>query len=86
MMDKSTLTREQGVLQTLLRQLRQEANLRQQDLAERIGEPQSFISKYESGERRLDIVELRQICSAIGISLTTFVRRFEDEMDRHNAP
>lgn len=84
-MDKSALTREQAVLQALLRQLRMEADLRQQDLAERIGEPQSFVSKYESGERRLDIVELRQICAALGISLVSFIHRLEGEWHKHNA-
>ena len=85
-MDKSTLTSEQTALQELLRQLRQDAGLRQQDLADRIGEPQSFVSKYESGERRLDIVELRQICAAIGVSLSSFIQRFEEKVNKHNAP
>lgn len=62
----------------LLRQLRVEARLRQADLAERLGRPQSFVSKYESGERRLDLVELRDICSILGIPLAEFVQRFEE--------
>ena len=64
-------------LQALLRTIRLEAGLRQSDLAACLGRPQSFVSKYESGERRLDLVELRQICQAVGISLEEFVRRFE---------
>lgn len=70
--------RQQAVLQNLLRQWRVNANLRQQDVAERIGKPQPFVSKYESGERRLDLVELRLICKAMDISLEEFVRRFEE--------
>jgi transcriptional regulator with XRE-family HTH domain len=50
------------------------------DLARRIGQPQSFVSKYESGERRLDLVELREICDAVGVSLEVFVRRFEESL------
>jgi ppGpp synthetase/RelA/SpoT-type nucleotidyltranferase len=46
------------------------------DLAERLKKPQSFVSKYESGERRLDLVELNEVCDKIGIRLMTFVRRF----------
>ncbi len=65
-------------LQGLLREARTAAGLRQADLARRLGKPQSFVSKYESGERRLDLVELRQVCAAIGISLEELVRRFED--------
>jgi len=46
-------------------------------LAVKLGQPQSFISKYESGERRLDLLEIRQICHAVGIPLNEFVERFE---------
>jgi transcriptional regulator with XRE-family HTH domain len=35
------------------------------------------MSKYESGERRLDLLELRQICEAVGMPLSKFVRLFE---------
>ena len=73
-----TLKVEQERLQTLLRVVRLEAGLRQTDLAKRLGLPQSFISKYESGERRLDLPELREVCKALGIPLKEFVRRFED--------
>ena len=75
--DKSIYTTQQERLQALLRQVRIEAGLRQVDLAQRLGEPQSFVSKYESGQRRLDLVELRQVCDAMGIRLVELVRRFE---------
>ena len=65
----------------LLRRLRTEAGLRQKDLADRLGQPQSFVSKYESGERRLDLIELRQICRAMGMPFEEFVRRFEGATD-----
>lgn len=70
----------QKVLQDLLRQVRLEAGFRQVDLAEHLGQPQSFVSKYESGERRLDILELRQICDTLGISLQEFVNKLEDSL------
>lgn len=63
----------------LVRQIRLDAGLRQGDLAEKLRQPQSFVSRYESGERRLDLLELRQVCAVLGVSLTDFVRRFEDE-------
>lgn len=69
---------QQKYLQNLLRQIRLEAGLRQVDLAEMLGQSQSFISKYEAGERRLDILELRQICQTVGISLEEFARRLEE--------
>jgi len=63
----------------LLRQSRIEAGVRQVDLAKCLKRPQSFISKYESGERRLDVLELRQVCDALGISLSDFIKRLEEE-------
>ncbi len=68
-------------LLSLLRQMRVEAGLRQVDLARKLGQPQSFVSKYESGERRIDVLELRQICMSLGVSLDEFVRRLESESD-----
>lgn len=76
-MNKNIFTKEQEQLQELLRQVRIDAGLRQSDLAERLGVPQSFVSKYESGERRLDLLEVRQICEAVGLSLLDFIRRLE---------
>lgn len=76
-MEKSIFTTSQERMLELLRQIRHEAGLRQVDLAEKLGEPQSFISKYESGERRLDLLEVRFICQAMGITLTQFVERLE---------
>ncbi|MGD0259361.1 MAG: helix-turn-helix transcriptional regulator [Verrucomicrobiota bacterium] len=61
----------------LLRKARVQAGFTQRDLAARLGVPQSFVSKYESGERRLDVLELRLVCQAVGVSLQEFVRRLE---------
>jgi transcriptional regulator with XRE-family HTH domain len=64
-------------LQELLVSLRNEARLRQVDLAERLGKPQSFVSKYESGERRLDLTEVYSVCKALNISFVAFAERLE---------
>lgn len=69
--------REKQQLQELLRELREAAELRQVDLAKRLGRPQSFVSKYESGEKNLDFLEVKEVCEALGIPLVEFVRRFE---------
>ncbi len=53
-------------LANLLRQVRQEASLTQYQLAERIGQAQSYVSKYENGEQRLDLIELEVVCAAAG--------------------
>ena len=76
-MDKAIHSAEQKVLSALLRSYRERAGLRQADVAERLGLPQSFVSKYESGERRLDLIELRQVCGVLGLSLAQFVAAFE---------
>lgn len=79
-MGKSLSSTESEKLAALLRSVRSEATLTQAEVAERLKLPQSFVSKYESGERRLDLVELRHICKALGVSLGDFVRRFEKEI------
>jgi len=79
-MEKSIHSPEQTTLHRLLRQIRRGAGLRQEDLAQLLGKPQSFVSNYERGERRLDLLELRQICQAVGIPLIDLVQRFEESL------
>ena len=52
----------------LLVAAREQAKLTQADVAARLSRPQSFVSKYETGERRLDVVEFVAVCHALGIS------------------
>jgi transcriptional regulator with XRE-family HTH domain len=68
-------------LYALLKRIRQDKGIRQIELAERLGVPQSFVSKYESGNRRLDILELRQVCEAMNISLGEFIRKLENNLN-----
>jgi transcriptional regulator with XRE-family HTH domain len=56
--------------------LRKKAGLRQTEVANILGRPQSFVSKYESGQRRLDLIELEAICHALGVTLAELVERF----------
>lgn len=65
----------------LLKELRKKSALRQVEMAKQLDVPQSFVSKYESGERNLDILELRQICQVMGISLQDFVKKLEEELN-----
>ena len=81
-MEKSTFTREYHQLKELLRRYRLEAKLTQGQVAKKLGETQSFVSKCERGERRVDLVQLRAFCRAIGIELGTFVAAFEDSISR----
>lgn len=76
-MNKKIFTNEQRILVELLREAREKAGLRQVDVAERLGQPQSFVSKYEAGERRLDVLELRDVCRVLGEPLKKFVMELE---------
>lgn len=78
-MQKSRYSKQQEALQRLLRKCRLDAGLKQSDLATKLKQPQSFISKYESGERTLDLIELKQICKALNISIVDFIKLFEKE-------
>lgn len=63
---------------TVLRDLREEAKLRQSDLAAKLGVPQAYVSAYELGKVRQDFVQLRDWCEACGRSLADLVAAFED--------
>ena len=76
-MGKRSPTSQKRRLQVVLRDMRRKAGLGQVELARLLDRPQSFVSKYESGERRLDILELREVCAALGSTLAQFVREFE---------
>lgn len=69
------------VLTTLLREAREAAGLTQEALAEALGEDQSFVSKIERRERRVDIEELRRICGALGVSLIEMVKLWESKSE-----
>ena len=77
---KSIHTAQQHHLQELLRQVRQDAGLSQTALSDRLETPHSRISDYERGERRLDLIQLREYCQALGIPLQEFVKRFEEAL------
>ena len=75
-MAKTIYSPEQQVLAVLLRELRVAAGLRQVDVAEKLGRPQSLVAKIEAGQRRVDIVELQIIAVALGSDLSTVVSEF----------
>ncbi len=77
---KSIYSTYQKQLEALLRQVRLETGLTQKQLAERLDTPHSRISDYERGVRRLDLIQLRHYCEAVGLSLREFVNRFEDSL------
>lgn len=71
-MEKSIHSEDYRLFLRLLRDARERAGLTQEDLAQRLQETQSFVSKCERGERRIDVVELRHFCEALGVPLLEF--------------
>jgi transcriptional regulator with XRE-family HTH domain len=83
-MEKSVHTREYGVLLELLRDTRHAAGVTQVQLAERIGETQSHLSKMERGEVRLDLIQMWTICHALGTTLSKLVTELEKRLAAAN--
>jgi transcriptional regulator with XRE-family HTH domain len=66
-MSKSAFSRKHAQFRKILVQARRDARLTQVALAKKLGRPQSFVSKFERGERRLDVPEFLEVAHALGI-------------------
>ena len=77
---KATYLAQRKRLLALLRETRTKAGLTQAELASRLHRDQTFVSKYETGERRLDILELRDVCRALSIDFKDFVGALDAEL------
>jgi transcriptional regulator with XRE-family HTH domain len=82
-MEKSQHTSRYRRLTAALRKAREDAGLTQRQVAARLGVYASFVSKCESGERRLDVVELEEFCAAYELDLISFLRSagFDEKED-----
>lgn len=78
-MKKSRHSQKYRRILQLLRQLREDRGLLQSDVARKFGAYASFVSKCESGERRIDVVELADFCHVYGIPVREFLNRAEIE-------
>lgn len=76
-MDKTLYSEGYRAVVRILQEAREEAGLTQEELATRLGETQSFISKVERGERRLDVVELKQLSIALRIPFIELAKRID---------
>jgi len=74
---KSLFSKEYAALLSLLRVAREQAGLSQAQVAKRLGQTQSFVSKCERGERRLDVVEARAFCMAIGVPFMVVMSKLD---------
>lgn len=66
-----------GQFRALLRKVREEAGLSQTALSEKLGKPQTFVSKSELGERRIDFLEVVDFCAACGVGVEQLAARLE---------
>lgn len=64
-----------------LKDLRESKGMTQTQLAEILGKGQSYVSKYEQCQRRLDVLEVRKICVSLGTSLPDLVKEFESRLN-----
>lgn len=83
---KSLNSRQNDAFLVLLRQRRESQQLRQADLALRLGRGQATVSKVERGVRRLDIIELRAWLKALDIDFLTFMSELDDQLEGMPVP
>lgn len=81
-MTSSVFTKKYEKFKELLTQYRRDADITQQVLAERLGKPQSFVSKYESGERRLDLIEFLEVAEALQFDPFEFIQKLDKEASK----
>lgn len=76
-MTKSVFTDLYCLFTRMLIQERRDKRITQMQLARMLKKPQSYVSKYENGERRLDIVEFLEIADCIGIDAAEFIKKLQ---------
>lgn len=76
-MTRSVYTPKYKQLCKMLVEERQKANLSQASLSSKLGVNQTYVSKYELGERRLDIIELMEIADAIGFDILALIKKLQ---------
>ena len=76
-MGKSIHSPQHQKLRELLIAARKKAGLTQAEVAERLGRPQSFVAKYEGGERRLDVIEFILVARVLGADPARIMRALE---------
>ena len=81
-MAKSIHRPEGQILVELLREYREASGLTQTELSRKLGRAQSYISDVERGQRRLDLVQLRDTVQALGFTLSALVSEFDKRVER----
>jgi len=74
---RSVFSERYNQFRLLLVEARKQKALTQVELAKRLSKPQSFVSKFERGERRLDLIEFLEIARALGIDPSVLLKRLD---------
>jgi transcriptional regulator with XRE-family HTH domain len=83
-MPKSLFSRNYEILLERFRSARVQAGT-QEEIAKRIGQTQTFVSKCERGERRIDVIELMMFCKAFRVDAAEFIRGIQRKMRKKSA-
>jgi transcriptional regulator with XRE-family HTH domain len=84
-MPKTIYKPEHDLLLSLIKKYRKEAGLTQAECSKALERPQSFMSDVETGSRRLDIVQLRDLCKVLGIGLQDLIAEFEISLSENDS-
>ena len=74
---RSLHSRDYAAFLKLLRSAREDAEVTQVELAKRLNQTQTWISKCERGQRRVDLIEMRLICNALRVDFGAFIKRLD---------
>ncbi|MFJ2537219.1 helix-turn-helix domain-containing protein [Pseudomonas sp. NPDC087614] len=80
-MTKAIYRREHEILLQVLKRMRVESGMTQAQCSAALGRPQSFMSDVERGVRRLDIVQLRDLCLVLKTDLSIFSQAYEQALN-----
>lgn len=76
-MPRSVFTSKYNRFRILLIEARKSSGLTQMDLAAKLRRPQSYVSKFERGERRLDVIEFLEVAQALEIDSAEFLKKLD---------
>ena len=77
-MTKSVFTEEYVMFRQLVKEEREKAGLKQKQLSAMLNMANSFVCKYEQGERRIDVIEFLQIANTIGFDPCKIIRKLQN--------
>lgn len=83
-MEKTLFRPEYRILLGLIRQARKHARITQDDLAARLQVPQSSITKWETGQQRMDLLEFWSYCRGIGTNPIDLLQRFQEALEKED--